>query len=226
MFKNLNKKGFTIVELVIVIAVIAILSAVLIPTFSNVIENARSTANLQEAKNELDSYVAFMAAKGQTLNDGVVFVVEDNDGTELAYYAYYKGGLHEFSKTQVSVNGTLVADSGISPLTYADLTGTNKSNYSVSINGNPTNCSHKVSYFTNSSLAENGKLYVNGENATGGYYAVVFAYQAVTLNAPAEGQTDGSITLGDKIDVQNDDGSLNVKIYAGRVVAFDAPVAD
>ena len=31
--KNLKKKGFTIVELVIVIAVIAVLAAVLIPTF-------------------------------------------------------------------------------------------------------------------------------------------------------------------------------------------------
>ena len=38
--KNLRKKGFTIVELVIVIAVIAILSAVLIPTFSSLIKKA------------------------------------------------------------------------------------------------------------------------------------------------------------------------------------------
>ena len=38
--KNLKKKGFTIVELVIVIAVIAILAAVLIPTFSNLVKKA------------------------------------------------------------------------------------------------------------------------------------------------------------------------------------------
>lgn len=48
--KNLkNKKGFTLVELVIVIAVIAILAAVLIPTFSNVIEKANESAAQQEA---------------------------------------------------------------------------------------------------------------------------------------------------------------------------------
>lgn len=47
---KLNKKGFTIVELVIVIAVIAILAAVLIPTFSTVIENANRSTALQEAK--------------------------------------------------------------------------------------------------------------------------------------------------------------------------------
>lgn len=42
--KRTNKKGFTIVELVIVIAVIGILAAVLIPTISNVIQNARDAA--------------------------------------------------------------------------------------------------------------------------------------------------------------------------------------
>ena len=49
--KKLNKKGFTIVELVIVIAVIAILAAVLIPTFSGVIEKAQQSANDQDAAN-------------------------------------------------------------------------------------------------------------------------------------------------------------------------------
>ena len=38
--RNTNKKGFTIVELVIVVAVIAILAAVLIPTFSSIIDRA------------------------------------------------------------------------------------------------------------------------------------------------------------------------------------------
>ena len=56
--KKLNKKGFTIVELVIVIAVIAILAAVLIPTFSNVVEKANQSKALQEVKN---AYTATLA---------------------------------------------------------------------------------------------------------------------------------------------------------------------
>ena len=56
--KKLNKKGFTIVELVIVIAVIAILAAVLIPTFSNVIEKANKSAAMQAARNEYEMYLA------------------------------------------------------------------------------------------------------------------------------------------------------------------------
>ena len=48
--KKSNKKGFTIVELVIVIAVIGILAAVLVPTFSGVMKNAKQSAAVQKAR--------------------------------------------------------------------------------------------------------------------------------------------------------------------------------
>lgn len=47
--KKMNKKGFTIVELTIVIAVIAILAAVLIPTFSSVVKKANESSVRQRA---------------------------------------------------------------------------------------------------------------------------------------------------------------------------------
>ena len=56
--KNNNKKGFTIVELVIVIAVIAILAAVLIPTFTGVTERAKESAAMQNARNAWTNYIA------------------------------------------------------------------------------------------------------------------------------------------------------------------------
>ena len=46
-----SKKGFTIVELVIVIAVIAILAAVLIPTFSSLINKAKESSDTALVKN-------------------------------------------------------------------------------------------------------------------------------------------------------------------------------
>ena len=45
--KRNNKKGFTIVELTIVIAVIAILAAVLIPTFSSIVDKANTSSDIQ-----------------------------------------------------------------------------------------------------------------------------------------------------------------------------------
>ena len=62
MKKN-NKKGFTIVELVIVIAVIAILAAVLIPTFTGVTERAKENAAMQNARNAWTEYMTEHADK-------------------------------------------------------------------------------------------------------------------------------------------------------------------
>lgn len=69
-----NRKGFTITELVIVIAVIAILAAVLIPTFSGIIEKANKNAALQEARNVYTQYVADNAASGTAKADGWIKV--------------------------------------------------------------------------------------------------------------------------------------------------------
>jgi len=63
---NSKKKGFTIVELVIVIAVIAILSAVLIPTFSNLVRKAQEAADLQLAKN-LNTALSMAEAEGEEI---------------------------------------------------------------------------------------------------------------------------------------------------------------
>ena len=58
------KKGFTIIELVIVIAVIGILAAVLIPTFSNVIDKANATAAMENARNAYTQYMIDAAQTG------------------------------------------------------------------------------------------------------------------------------------------------------------------
>ena len=50
--KTNNKKGFTVVELVIVIAIIAVLAAVLIPTFASIIKKAEESAYQQERTNQ------------------------------------------------------------------------------------------------------------------------------------------------------------------------------
>ena len=71
--KKSTKKGFTLVELVIVIAVIAILAAVLIPTFSNVVERANISADLQQLTAAIESkYIDFVADHSGVLPTGFV----------------------------------------------------------------------------------------------------------------------------------------------------------
>ena len=70
-----HKKGFTIVELVIVIAVIGVLSAILIPTFVNVTQNAKDAALKSDLANAYSMYVA-EAADGVNDKDNTVFYVD------------------------------------------------------------------------------------------------------------------------------------------------------
>ena len=69
---NSRKKGFTLVELVIVIAVIAILAAVLIPTFSSLVKKANLSAD-QQAVRQINTLLAteFATEKPETLKEVV-----------------------------------------------------------------------------------------------------------------------------------------------------------
>ena len=100
MKKN-NKKGFTIVELVIVIAVIAILSAVLIPTFGGIIEDANNTARDQEAKNLFTEYLIDHQA---TAPDGTTYVLVDS-----YYYAVSNNQIDLDSEKTSVENPTIIA---------------------------------------------------------------------------------------------------------------------
>lgn len=78
---NKFKRAFTIVELVIVIAVIAILAGVLIPTFSQVVAQANQSAALQTARNSLNNALsmtttATLASQDKAGNYRTMFVVD------------------------------------------------------------------------------------------------------------------------------------------------------
>ena len=68
--KRSTKKGFTIVELVIVIAIIAILAAVLIPTFASLIQKANITKDTQVIRN-LNTAIATATEKPETMRDAL-----------------------------------------------------------------------------------------------------------------------------------------------------------
>ena len=98
---RLNKKGFTIVELVIVIAVIAILAAVLIPTFSGVIQEANESAAKQEAANLYKAYLAETASTGAVEGDLVIKVDDKN------YVVYDNGAIGNVYSTEAEAAAVL-----------------------------------------------------------------------------------------------------------------------
>ena len=75
--KRSNRKGFTIVELVIVIAVVAILTAVLIPTFGGIIEKANRTADEQTVA-QMNTAIAIDGASEALTLDAALEALEEN----------------------------------------------------------------------------------------------------------------------------------------------------
>ena len=129
-----NRKGFTIVELVIVIAVIAILAAVLIPTFVSLNKKAKIAADTQlaknlntaltmaDAENKVDSFDEVLAA----LREAGYIIANINPTTESWYYVWesesnqillvdetfaVKYNSKEFSKTTVGSTWNFVVSS-------------------------------------------------------------------------------------------------------------------
>ena len=89
--KTRNKKGFTIVELVIVIAVIGILTAILVPVFINLTNKANRASDDSLVKN-LNTAMAMEEGEGKknsTYNDAIEYL--DNYGYKLANLATKAG---------------------------------------------------------------------------------------------------------------------------------------
>ena len=85
MFKFMkSKKGFTLVELMIVVVIMAILVAVAVPIFSAVTKNAQQktcASNRREIVSQVSNYCMGGAADGAVITDGGSFQIT-SDGKE------------------------------------------------------------------------------------------------------------------------------------------------
>jgi prepilin-type N-terminal cleavage/methylation domain-containing protein len=94
--KKLTKKGFSLVELLVVIAVIGIMAAIAIPIISNINQNATTAKNKRNAQNIANVYGAAVAA-GATINTGSVTTIINALKTGVT-------GVGQFSSTTFKVN--------------------------------------------------------------------------------------------------------------------------
>ena len=116
MKRNNKRKAFTIVELVIVIAVIAILATVLVPAFGSIIQDAKDSAAKQAAKNAYTQYLVendgsapevmvYKHSNGKVvaLENGAASYVYD---TEAEFFTAYHLAVFEMTEGILySVNG-------------------------------------------------------------------------------------------------------------------------
>ena len=88
--KKRNQKGFTIMEMLIVVAIIAILVAIAIPTFNSALtksKEAADVANIRAAYAEV--MMAYMM--GDTTTAPTLKTIKDKLGTSLNFEANLKG---------------------------------------------------------------------------------------------------------------------------------------
>ena len=119
--KNLKKKGFTIVELVIVIAVIAVLAAVLIPTFVNLTRKANISADEQAVRHMNEILIINEATNDKPESAMEVLTILYENGYNYSMDPYYSEYTLAWLKSENRV--VLVKDNAIVyPKEYTDLT--------------------------------------------------------------------------------------------------------
>lgn len=74
--KRLGKKGFTLVELMVVIVIIGILVAIIVPSVTSAVNSAKKQSALADAKSQLTTWSIEVATAGSTTAKYVVGGVE------------------------------------------------------------------------------------------------------------------------------------------------------
>lgn len=70
--KRLGKKGFTLVELMVVIVIIGILVAIIVPSVTSAVNSAKKQSALADAKSQLTTWSIEVATAGSTTAKYVV----------------------------------------------------------------------------------------------------------------------------------------------------------
>ena len=129
--KRSTKKGFTIVELVIVIAIIAILAAVLIPTFASLIQKANTSADIQAVR-EMNTFLAINEVEEpKTINE--VFKALENGGMTVKDYHPLVSGRFFFWDSKL--NRVLYTDDQYNVIFPEDYKSETKANGWLSLSG-------------------------------------------------------------------------------------------
>lgn len=116
--KRLGKKGFTLVELMVVIVIIGILVAIIVPSVTSAVNSAKKQSALADAKSQLTTWSIEVATAGSTTGSTTAQYFVDNVETTLTEAEALRiAGEKVFMNTEL---GLIVIENGTARWAEAD----------------------------------------------------------------------------------------------------------
>ena len=112
--KKMNKKGFTLAELLIIVAIIAVLVAIAIPVFTSQLKKAENATDLANVRAEYADVVATALADGQMTASGKMAVTIHNSTATHGTVTQASGKVIVTHSKDSTIKGSFKMDDDIS----------------------------------------------------------------------------------------------------------------
>ena len=135
--KEKNNKGFTLAELLIVIAIIAVLVAIAIPIFNSQLEKAREATDLANIRAAYAECCAAVLTGSTLSNDAEKFYVVESNGNYTATKSFYlKQKKDKWQMGDVEVAGVVLDANKLEPITVISGGGERIAWFTVAVSDN------------------------------------------------------------------------------------------
>lgn len=129
--KENKKKGFTLVELIVVLVILAILAALLVPALTGYIDKAKRKSIVAETRQVVMAAQTVVDEKYGTVTEGTAVTLTVDQKKEIRALAEVKGTLGEITCTETANANKNIAIGTINKVVYTSADGKYTCTYSM-----------------------------------------------------------------------------------------------